>query len=433
MKRKQLTVELINETLEKEEFINNHKAKPTDFTRQRVLKFIVVFMLVLRKTVKSIQISLNELYMQGNIDFTVTSSAYVQARNKFRHTAFIELNDRIKEVYYSEPVKKWKGYRCLATDGSQIILPNTPEMKEIFGEIRIKNQTIEGSYVSGLFECCYDVLNHIEISSILAPGPSYEVDLAIQMLEATTEKDLLIYDRGYASYEFLAALVTNNKNYIIRCPKSSFKATESLFNQEGEAWSKVVCLKAGDHQKKELKEKGLPLEISVRFVSVILSSGEVEVLATSLIQNDLERNDFKQAYYLRWGVESYYNVLKGRLALENFTGRTVEAVKQDLWSTIFVSNLETILTEETEEEINAQKIPDQCEKKINKAVSFNVIKNMAFDLFLNEKDKSKIFEKMERLFKMNANVKRPDRSPPRKECSARRSYNFTRREKKQVF
>lgn len=50
---------------------------------------------------------------------------------------------------------------------------------------------------------------------------------------------------------------------------------------------------------------------------------------------------------MRWGVETFFSIVKGRLCLENFTGKTSEAVKQDFWSTVFISNLETLMTEGT--------------------------------------------------------------------------------------
>ena len=40
-----------------------------------------------------------------------------------------------------------------------------------------------------------------------------------------------------------------------------------------------------------------------------------------------------------------------RLNLDNFTGTTVEAVKQDFYSTIFVSNLESIIVNDAEKEL----------------------------------------------------------------------------------
>ena len=115
----------LNKTLATEDFINKHKEKPTDFTRDRVLSFAVVCMLILRKSAKSLQLALNEVFAQGIISAVVSANAYVQARKKFKHTAFIELNDQITAFYYASEIKRWRGYRCLGVDGSKIILPNT--------------------------------------------------------------------------------------------------------------------------------------------------------------------------------------------------------------------------------------------------------------------------------------------------------------------
>jgi hypothetical protein len=57
----------------------------------------------------------------------------------------------------------------------------------------------------------------------------------------------------------------------------------------------------------------------------------------------------KELYHLRWGIETFLGVLKERLKIENFTGKTVIAIKQDFFviplipplvgtGTCFVSN-----------------------------------------------------------------------------------------------
>ena len=65
-------------------------------------------------------------------------------------------------------------------------------------------------------------------------------------------------------------------------------------------------------------------------------------------------------------VETYFSKVKGRLALEIFTGKTVKSIYQDFWSTIFINNLETIMTEDIEEKINANKSAGNKKVKINK-------------------------------------------------------------------
>lgn len=430
-------INLVKKKLASELFIIDHKVNQNAFTRNRVLTFRIMFLLLLRKSVKSLQLVLNELFIYDEIKATVSSSAYNQARKKFKHTAFIELNEGAIELFYKEAkIKRWKGYRVFGVDASKVILPKTKEVEAVYGSVPIKSQHIESSYTCALFECRYDVLNHIALQNSLHPGSSYEVDLAVKMLQEqqkSTDKDLDLYDRGYASYDFLSHLVHHGRHFAVRIPSNCFKKeTKNLFSGTGK-WSKVALLKAPSDKRKALKEQGLPLEIQVRFVSVLLDTGEIEVLATSLMNASISRKEFADLYFLRWGVEGFYNLLKGRLNLENFTGKSLESVHQDFWSTIFITNVETIFTYEAQKELDKGVKEEQLPQKINKAVSFNAIKNMVFDIFLNEKNGDKIHRKLTQLFMTNTIVKRKDRSPPREKISVRKSFNFQKRAKKHVF
>lgn len=231
--KREQTITNVKKKLEEELFVSKHKSSIKDFTRNRTLTFIVIFMFVFRKSVKSLQLTLNELFINKVIARPVSSSAYIQARKKLKHTAFIELNEDTIGIYYSDNrIKLWKGYRCIGVDGSKIVLPPREEIRKEFGEIKIKSQYTEGIYTGAMFECCYDVLNHIAIKSVLAPASSYEVDLANGLLEEEgfSERDLMIFDRGYACYELLANLTQKSKHYVIRCPKNSFTPAKLLFD-----------------------------------------------------------------------------------------------------------------------------------------------------------------------------------------------------------
>jgi hypothetical protein len=74
------------------------------------------------------------------------------------------------------------------------------------------------------------------------------------------------------------------------------------------------------------------------------------------------------------------------------------------------------------------------EKKVNAAISFNVIKQMAFEIFSNNTNQEEAVQKMVLLFKTNPVLQRPERKfPPRRKISSLRAYNFLRRVKKMVF
>lgn len=124
-----------------------------------------------------------------------------------KHTAYIELNDGIIQLYYRDnDIKRLRGYRILALDGSRIILPKSRAIKEAFGAKGISNHTGKdlGEYSSALYQSCYDVLNQMAVHSILTDGTAYEVDLVEEMLPALEAQDLLLFDRGYASYSLMA-------------------------------------------------------------------------------------------------------------------------------------------------------------------------------------------------------------------------------------
>ena len=76
-------------------------------------------------------------------------------------------------------------------------------------------------------------------------------------------------------------------------------------------------------------------------------------------------------------------------------------------------------------------------ERCNKAISFNAIKNVAFDLIKkgsNEANLDKTFEKLRRLFLTNIYIKRHQKNvPKRKVTSPRVSLNYQKRIKKNVF
>ena len=85
-----------------------------------------------------------------------------------------------------------------------------------------------------------------------------------------------------------------------------------------------------------MKELG---EISLRMVKILLENGSLEVLATNLSQTEFHTEEIKELYHMRWGIETAYETLKSRLQLENFTGTKPILLLQDIYSTIYLSNL----------------------------------------------------------------------------------------------
>ena len=140
---------------------------------------------------------------------------------------------------------------------------------------------------------------------------------------------------------------------------------------------------------------------------------------------------FKEIYGWRWGVETFYDIVKTRLQLENFTGKTAESIKQDFYATIYITGLETMLTEPAEEQLS-QRIT-RHEYHVNQAVSFNAIKNQVVDLLYHESDLDLLLEKLTGLFLKNPSCIRKNREVLRRKSSDRKLLNHHRRLKKVCF
>ncbi len=132
------------------------------------------------------------------------------------------------------------------------------------------------------------------------------------------------------------------------------------------------------------------------------------MLTSLLAQDKFKEEDFQQLYFFRWGVETFFSKLKSRLSLENFTGKSVEVIQQDFWSTIFISHLETSMVEDINENFNKEK--GKLKQAINKSVSLNAIKNLAFDILSSDENRDEVFEKLTQLFLVNTQVIRKNRN-----------------------
>ena len=159
------------------------------------MTFELVLVMVLRKSVKSLQNVVNEAMSWLGVE-TVTASAYSQARYKLKHTAFIELNQKavVETMYGDGDYKRFWGFRIVAVDGSKIVLPDTEEVCEEFGTIAYsggKTAEIEGERPYALASVLYDVMNRVALDAVLGRARAYEVDLAVAQLAHTRPLSLI--------------------------------------------------------------------------------------------------------------------------------------------------------------------------------------------------------------------------------------------------
>ena len=120
-------------------------------------------------------------------------------------------------------------------------------------------------------------------------------------------------------------MLLRNEDFVFRLPRKSFKEADELFRKDETRTSLLMSFSLDKNELQEItKNEGtvngeivheaFPNNFTVRLAKVLLDTGEIEVLATSLMDEAIYPDSiFKELYFKRWGIEGYYNLLKNRL------------------------------------------------------------------------------------------------------------------------
>lgn len=398
---------------------------------------------VLKKSLKSLQNRLHEFLWELDEEIGVaglSSGAVTHARRKLKASAFVELNricivEKFYGPQYAPLVELWGGHRLLGIDSSKLRLPKSEELKKRFGVVKVGNERgVCEEYPEGRVSVLYDLLNGLGLEGCLVSSSCGEVDLAIGHLGQARKGDVIITDRGYCGYEWFAEVRRHGLDFICRCQNKSFGIVNELFARNEEGVSVVVELRAQKNLVSQLRRKGLAEVMKVRFVTVRLSSGELEVLATSLLQEqEYGTEEFSGVYWARWGHETYYGDLKGALDLEHFSGKTIESVEQDFQALVFLANLQSVLVGPAEEELAQRSRRLKNPVQVNRSVALHAVKTRALDLLASRVPIPKVLEQLHCWFLHNPVALRQSRKVPRSKPSLARSYHYQRRVRKCVY
>jgi Transposase DDE domain. len=433
-------VAMTRELIECNAFQNQHRLDERCFVRKRCLTFPIVAVFLLQQTIRALQLHLHDFARHLGVSKWVSKGAWTQARAKMRHTAFIELNQRaVVEVVYGGKtdfeVRRWQGWRVIGIDSTLIRLPSETAVGQEFGWVECRNQRgWVGRYAQARLSVAYDVLNRIGLEGRLVAWKRGERRMGSEHLQGLQERDLTITDQGYAGYQWFAWHIEAGRQFVCRCERNTFREVRRLFEANQANVSIQVKLSPPHCQAKAIQAAGLPQELTLRLVTLRLPGGELEVLATSLLdQATYSTQSFAELYQQRWGIETFFGILKGRLSLENFSGRTVEAIRQEVHATVFLSNLETVITRPAQQRLKEGDPQRKFPAQVNHAVAFHAIKSQLLDLLTSRRPVEDIMRELELKFLDDPVSVRKGRNPPRKKKSAWLSYNFQRYSRKTVY
>lgn len=376
--------------------------KKQDFTRNRKQPFLSTMLFMINLLRKSLAVEIDGFIQHLNDRLSAgvsyfTASAFIQNRKKINPEVFKHLTSVIIKNFYTsdnDDLKLLGGLRVLACDGSIITLPFTKELKERYGVVKnVSTLNIVQAKVSVL----YDVLNELVLDIDIDKPRASERDLALKHKHCWQPKDLIIYDRGYPSFGFIYEHIDNKVDCLIRAkPTHSYVVKDFVASGKKSLITLIKPERDGPFKGKSYNRKST---IQVRLIRVDLPGGETEILITTLLDSKkYPTKIFMKLYFMRWGVETFYDELKNKLKVEHFSGYSDTTIRQDLYCAVFISNLQSVIVNGLNDELEVINESRQHDYKVNTNLSYGFLKNRVLELLYQKAPLDKVFKDLEELF-----------------------------------
>ena len=153
--------------------------------------------------------------------------------------------------------------------------------------------------------------------------------------------------------------------------------------------------------------------IKVRIVKIRLKTGETEILATNILEEEMNIEELKYLYNLRWGIETNYHYLKESMKIETITSSKRELIEQDILSQMLVFNILQAIQNDLGEKIEQTRYKHKMKININMAVGY--IKNRLILILLEDdnKKRDRLMKELENKILKDIVPIRPNRGSPR--------------------
>ena len=351
MKLIQILTDIICNTLLDPEVLARSRNRKGAFTRNcGKLPYWTLIKLLLKNVKKTISASLDEFFnelrlMSGtHVSGTIRCSqqAFSKARSGISHSIFKECFERVLNFlcsrdfldFHARFMGVW-GRQIIAIDGSKIPLPNRKALLEKYGS------TGRGSNSpTAIASVAFDVLNNRVLDAQLEPISIDERTLAISHMENIKSKartnllyTIFVFDRGYASKNLISYIEdTIHSMYLFRLRSKFNTDIDSIpAPQEQNGISDSILILDGRR---------------IRVIKFYLPSGILETLITN--DFELDKENFRICYFLRWPVEENYKLIKEKIGLTNFRGYSENSILQEFWISMLLANLALAIKRETD-------------------------------------------------------------------------------------
>lgn len=344
--------------------VSNYSVHPEkDFSRKKKWDFATLVKFIISMEGQSLKNELHKYF--GYTTDCPSGASFNQRRAQVNSYAFEYLFNAFTEHCQSLSDKRFKGYRLIACDGSDINIAHNPADSETYFKSG-KSKGFNQLHLNAM----YDLLNKTYTDIVIQPGRTENEHKAFcDMVDRYNgnDKTIFITDRGYESYNNIAHVIEKGTYFLLRCKdissngiiagsKDKLPAT-GIFDCHlslilTRKWTNEI-LNNRDiyrHFRNAHSFDFLDLDehifynMNLRVVRFPISDNEYECILTNLPDNEFSIDEIKKLYALRWGIETSFRELKYAVGLTCFHSKKREYIIQEIWARLILYNFCEIIT-----------------------------------------------------------------------------------------
>ena len=308
-----------------------------------------------------------------------TAGAYCLARQRLPLTLFEDLLQRVCDALYPEiqTNDRWHGHRTWSMDGSSFSMSDTPELQAHFGQpsAQAPGCGFPVAHLLALFHAGTGLLQRVVASALR----THDMRHAALMHPELAEGDILLADRGFASYAHFGLLFLRKLHGVFRCHQKqivSFRVGRKHTSQskpcKGLPRSRYVR-RLGFHDQvveyskpkakpnwmeddtwTQLPETLLLRELRYQTPQRGFRTKEITLVTTLVDAEAYPATELAELYLSRWQIEVNFRHLKTTMRMEVLHCKSVEGVLKELYMFAIAYNLVRLVMLEAS---RRQKVP----------------------------------------------------------------------------
>ena len=293
-----------------------------------------------------------------------SAAAYCGARMRLPLALFEDLLGRVCDAMFSEVDRtgRWHGHRTWMLDGSSFSMADEEALRKHFGQpgAQAKGCGFPVAHLLALFHAGTGLLQRV----VASPLRTHDMRHAPTMHPELAEGDILLADRGFASFAHLALLFLRKMHGVFRCHQKQIvnfrvgrKHTKTSKPRKGMPRSRYVRrLGRWDQLVEYVKPKEQPAWMDDHTFAALPDTlllrelryatpqrghrTRVITLVTTLLDPDTyPAAELAELYLSRWQIEVNFRHLKTTMGMEVLHCHTVEGVLKELYMFALTYNL----------------------------------------------------------------------------------------------